>query len=68
MTPSISIIAQTSNPWTPYETPAAEKSKGKGGGGGGVTPEPATYGLVLVGLCLAFVLMARLSNRNVHHP
>ncbi len=46
---------QDTGAWTPYFDTAASKGKGKGHP---VTPEPATYGVLLVGLCL-MVMMAR---------
>lgn len=40
-------------------TESKGKGKGKGKGDPGITPEPSTYGLVLVGLCLLIVWVAR---------
>jgi len=46
-----STLAAAKDPWVPYD-------KGKKA----ITPEPATYGLLLVGLCLLLVLLARLDK------
>ena len=61
------FIQQDTGVWEPYyhdTTTAAASNNGKGKGKGHpITPEPATYGVVLVGLCLV-VMMARRWRSN----
>lgn len=50
--------ADARDPWQPY---SAEAVKGKGHP---VVPESSDYGLVLVGLCVLSMLLARWTNRK----
>ena len=53
------MIAQVSaEAFHPYDN----KGKGKGGGGHPIVPEPSTYGLILIGMCLIVLVIKRIKK------